>query len=427
MQKSFRSQASIFLCATLSIVSTSAAFALERVQTPAAPTVSNSSLTADQTYVVRQMWKKYNRLGELALSKNQADLAIEMFGHALDEVKLLKSSHPAFATTYDGLMKAYAMQGRFEDARLAGQEGLTLREQHLGKGGSPALVQNLMDLATLNKKLNRLQDEQVMLQRLAAIQKGSSRAVPADAPETASSLARVYLEQGKLNEAAAQYAQVVQIDQQKVPQDNVSAAQHLEEYASVRWQQGDLAESARLLAKTLAYREGTKADSPEARATLRNFARACALSNRLDDAAKSVQKLLAYDRMHLSPASPDFAFDLSTLGLLKVAKGEHTAAQITLESAMDTQEKALPPDHPDLADSCSAMAQVDLAQGKLAEAEKLFRRSLQIKEKCHYPDVLKLSDIDGLAKTLAATDKAESEAFLNKAQAIRLSSNAAVK
>lgn len=131
--------------------------------------------------------------------------------------------------------------------------------------------------------------------------------------------------------------------------------------------------------------------------------------------------------MHLSPTSPDFAFDLSTLGLLKVAKGEHTAAQITLESAMDTQEKALPPDHPDLADSCSAMAQVNLAQGKLGEAEKLFRRSLQIKEKCHYPDVLKLSDIDGLAKTLAATDKAEAEAFLNKAQAIRLSSNAAVK
>lgn len=194
MQNSFRPQASIFLCATLSIVSTSATFALERVQPPSAPAVSNSSLTPDQTYLVRQMWKKYNRLGELALSKNQADLAIEMFGHALDEVKLLKSSHPAFATTYDGLMKAYAMQGRFEDARLAGQEGLTLREQHLGKG-SPALVQNLMDLATLNKKLNRLPDEQIMLQRLAAIQKGSSRPVPGDAPKTASSLARVYLEQ----------------------------------------------------------------------------------------------------------------------------------------------------------------------------------------------------------------------------------------
>ncbi len=386
---------------------------------PQATTTTSSSevLSADQTSIIKRLWSKYNRLGELALSRSQPDLSLEMFGHALDEAKLLGLSHPAFATTYDGLMKAYAMQGRFDDASQAGLEALALREKTLGKT-HPAVGKNLVDIATIYRRQKKTSEADQLLRRASAIQNGTATANSAGKNDSLIGQAKLNLEQGKMDQAAQLYEKVIVADLQKSVAPG-EAAGHLEEFAALRWQQGMLSQSAMLLSKALANRERVNPDTNEARATLRNYGRACALTGRLDEGAKAVQRLLQYDRNKLNPSSPDFAFDLCSLGLLKLARGENSAAEMAFDSALDTQEKALPADHPDLADSFSGMARVNLVSGNVAQAEKLFRRALEIKEHARYPDVLKVDDLEGLAKALAVSNASESAQLLQKASNVR--------
>lgn len=388
---------------------------------PGSPVQLSSGLpstTPEQRAAVKQLWQKYNRLGELALSRKEPSLALEMFGHALDEAKLLNFSYPSFALTYDGLMKAYAMQGRWNDASQAGLEALQLREQLLGRNHA-SVGKSLSDLALIYQVQKRNSEADALLKRARTISQGS--AVGSAAPDPLAGVyaqAKSLLEQGKFEAAAPLYEKVVIGDVQRSI-DPTRAAGHLEEFAALRWQQGMLSQSTMLLNRAMAQRERANADSEQTRALLRNYARACALTGRTDDGAKVVQKLLQFDRNKLSPASGDFAFDLCTLGLLKLNRGEYSAAQMALESALDTQEKALAANHPDLADSCSGMARVQCALGNLTEAEKLFRRSLQIKERAHYPEILKADDLEGLARCIANSNATESNQLIQKASAIR--------
>ena len=81
----------------------------------------------------------------------------------------------------------------------------------------------------------------------------------------------------------------------------------------------------------------------------------------------------------------DTATILNSLGILHVAQGKYTPAEVTFKRSLTIRETIFPKNHPHVAHTLDHLADLPPDPGKYAPGEPLCRRSLQIREETYGP------------------------------------------
>ncbi|MCP3097286.1 tetratricopeptide repeat protein [Myxococcus sp. K15C18031901] len=101
----------------------------------------------------------------------------------------------------------------------------------------------------------------------------------------------------------------------------------------------------------------------------------------------------------------DTAVSLSTLGAIESAMGEQQEARRHLEQSLRTSEKLLGRDHPNIGAVLNLLAVVEVRSGNPAEARALYERSLVISRARLSPDHIQIKDaLLGLQSLAPAAD-----------------------
>jgi tetratricopeptide (TPR) repeat protein len=236
--------------------------------------------------------------------------------------------------------------------------------------------------------------------------------------------ALVWDEQGKRDEALAEFRRALALYEAHVGPDHLAVATALGNMAKIPYQKGDIAEAVRLLSRSLAIREKALgpthadlaatlnnlgllrleeeqpeqaialyrralaieeqaygADNLHVAFTLDNLAGSLDAIGRSEEAVAARSRALAIQQAQATPSRTRLALLLSNLGASLFNLGRYAEAKQRLMDALGRREAALGPDHPDVGETLCTLGDVALAQGRLSEAEAHYRRARAIFER----------------------------------------------
>ncbi|MBS1059422.1 tetratricopeptide repeat protein [Gluconobacter sp. Dm-44] len=241
---------------------------------------------------------------------------------------------------------------------------------------SPSDINNL---ARLYQDQGRLNEAEPLLLEALKIRR---QAQPAGHPDIASSLnnlATLYLNQGRLSDAEPLFLEALQIYRQALPAGHPNIAMSLSSLATLYQAQGRLSEAEPLFLEALQiYRQALPAEHPNIAISLNSLATLYQAQGRLSEAEPLFLEALQIYRQALPAGHPDIALSLNNLASLYQAQGRLNEAEPLFLEALQTLRQALAPRHPNIAISLSNLAGLYQAQGRLSEAEPLFLEALQI-------------------------------------------------
>lgn len=213
--------------------------------------------------------------------------------------------------------------------------------------------------------------------RSIAIRERAHGANDAELVAILSSLAKVYIDQCRYEEAEPLLKRALTIGGAS-PSDVAEALNNL---AVVCREQVRYEEAEALYRRALAILQDTLGDDhPEVARSLNNLAGI--YIDRDDVQAESVlAQALAIKEKTLGPDHPNVAYSIENLALVRRNLGRHAESETLHLRALEIREKTLGPDHPDVGLSLHGLATVYHDQGRYDDAEALFERALAIWDK----------------------------------------------
>ena len=326
----------------------------------------------------------------------------------------LPDDDPALAAPLNHLANAQRELGRYDDAKAAYQQSLTIARDAAPPDGDAAVAQNISDLAMLLRdqgdydEAERLAREALEMRRRVL---GGERTEVAGSlhnlgtvlyrrgdyeraeelfrealkldrelrgdlhPDVAMglhSLGALLEQKGELGQAEASFEEALKIVRELYGEEHTGVADNLRSLAQIRLEQRDPAAADKLLAEALGIDRRLYGDEHPVIAADLNL-QATAARDRGD--AKRAEELfrqaLALRRKALPPQSPPTANSLLQLGSLLTNAGRSEEAEPLLVEGLETFLGALPEDHWQVAEAREALGVCLALGGKLDRAEQV--------------------------------------------------------
>jgi tetratricopeptide (TPR) repeat protein len=206
-----------------------------------------------------------------------------------------------------------------------------------------------------------------------------------EAPDTATSLnnlASLRQDQGDLAEAQPLFERALAIREKVLGPEHPDTAWSLNNLAILLRDKGYLAGAHLLFERALAIREKVNGpEHPDTATGLNVLARLLRTQHDLASARSLSERALAIREKVNGPEHPDTAWSLETLGAILHEQGDLARGRSLSERALAIREKVLGAEHPDTAWSLNSLATLLRENGDLAGARPLFERALVIREK----------------------------------------------
>ena len=245
-----------------------------------------------------------------------------------------------------------------------------------------AEIDKLLDQATAQHRLARLEPEKALIERAVA----GARAL-GDPVRLARALVVLGGVERRLNQMAAAHKTLPQaaLVAAEAHDDEVAATAAAEMLWVVSQEEPNSAEAATW--EQALERELARRPDPGIAAQL-EIHRGIEAFNASDlaRARSHGERALAMQEKQSGRDSPQIAASLRFLGTVQSAQGDHARAEKTLQRALDVIEAAFGPDHADMASGLSLLARATADRGDPARAVALFQRALAIREKVFGPD-----------------------------------------
>jgi eukaryotic-like serine/threonine-protein kinase len=199
--------------------------------------------------------------------------------------------------------------------------------------------------------------------------------------ETELALAEVTASHGDLTAAEGHYARALTIRESLLGREHPLVARVAQGLGVLRWQQGRLDEAEAEYRRALRIDERSPHDSAEMARDLMGLGAVLYQRKRFAQAEPLMKRSIAVQEQHLGPDHPEIAKSLNNLGALYWSMERYADALPLYERVRKTFERTLDPLHPNVATVYSNLGETYWKLGRFVEAESLFRRSLAMKEK----------------------------------------------
>ena len=230
-------------------------------------------------------------------------------------------------------------------------------------------------------------------------------------------LGNVFFEKGDLAAARAQYSRSLAIIEKLLGPDSPSLAPNLNNLGELSLNLGDYAVAAQSLERARSlWERALGPDHPKVALALLNLSRARSGLGDVTASLEMAQRALAIWQAALPAEHPDVAMGMHGVAEALRAKGEYDGALATEERALVIREKVYGPDAGDVAESLVSIGETRLAQGSSAAIAPLLR-ALRILES-EAGHALDLAQVRfDLARALAPSEAARGRALAAEARA----------
>jgi tetratricopeptide (TPR) repeat protein/tRNA A-37 threonylcarbamoyl transferase component Bud32 len=197
-------------------------------------------------------------------------------------------------------------------------------------------------------------------------------------------LASIRLEQGQVDEALTLFTRALELNEHLLSREHPSVAHALSNLATAQITHGDHAAATLGLERSLAIAEREFGpDHPEVATTLNNLAASKRAEGDLEAAHALHLRALALRERVLRPGHPDITTSLNNLADVERQRGDHDQAFAINTRALAILERERGPDHLDIAFSLNNLALVHQERREYDQAIALQDRALQIFERAY--------------------------------------------
>jgi tetratricopeptide (TPR) repeat protein/transcriptional regulator with XRE-family HTH domain len=266
--------------------------------------------------------------------------ALQIQEHALG------ATHPAVASTLNGLANLYWRQGKYAEAEPLHLRALQIREQALGPI-HPEVANPLNSLATLYRGQGKYAEAEPLCQRALQIREQTLGATHPAVAHSLNNLALLYRDQGKYGESEALYQRALRILEQAFGPDDPRVAVVLNNLANLYSDQGKYKETEALYQRALRIWE--QALGPEHSLVSRALHGLANLSRNQEkyvEAETLYQRALSIQEQRVGLSHPDVAETLHDLAVLRQKQGRLSEMIALAERALQIREQVLGEAHP---------------------------------------------------------------------------------
>ncbi|KAN0085501.1 HET domain containing protein [Elaphomyces granulatus] len=212
-------------------------------------------------------------------------------------------------------------------------------------------------------------------------------------------LGRIYMDQGKLDEAEKMYQRALQGYEKAWGPDHISTLNTINNLGLLYMEQGKLDEAEKMYQPALqGYEKALGPGHTSTLNTVNNLGSLYTDQGKLDEAEKMYQRALQGKEKAWGPDHTSTLSTVHNLANIYLDQGNLDEAEKMYQRALQGYEKALGPDHTSTLSTVNNLGALYTDQGKLNEAEKMYQRALQGKEKAWGPDhTSTLSTVNNLA------------------------------
>ena len=185
---------------------------------------------------------------------------------------------------------------------------------------------------------------------------------------------------GNFRNAEDHYKTSIRLLQEEAQPDHARIAADLNNLAELYRENGRFPEGEANHRDALRIWEQAAADSLDVAESLNNLGLLYHNWDRLDDAARLLERAVAIRGRLLSPTHPRLATTLNNLGLVQRSRGDNAAALLAIERAIGIWKASLPPQHPRIGIGLHNVADAERALGRLEASRRHFEEALAIFE-----------------------------------------------
>ncbi len=231
-------------------------------------------------------------------------------------------------------------------------------------------------------------------------------------------LGNVLYETGDLVAAQRAYSRSLAITEHTLGPESASLAPNLNNLGELSVTLGDYDAAAQSFERAGAlWERALGADHPKVALATYNLSRARRAQGRADEALRLAQRALEIWKAALPAGHPDVAMGMHGVAEAERAKGHYATALVTEERALAMREKIYGADEPDVAESLESIGEIRLAQGGAAAAAAAFGRARTILEKAKATP-MDLAEVEfELARAVFGVDPARARNLANAARA----------
>lgn len=216
---------------------------------------------------------------------------------------------------------------------------------------------------------------------------------PRDLAAAMGSLGELHRQQGQLDRALPWLEESYRTSELAYGPTHAETAIALAALALVRHQLDALPEAEAAYREALALMTDAGAPPLQLAKVQANLADLLIRTDRLDEASRLLDGVLAAEQAHLGPDHPDLAYTLNTQGILADAQGRHEDALVLYLHALAIRRGALPAGHPAIATVLANMAGSYQDLGAMSEARDSYTQAVAILRAAHgedHPDIAEL-------------------------------------
>jgi tetratricopeptide (TPR) repeat protein len=226
------------------------------------------------------------------------------------------------------------------------------------------------------------------------------------------SLAGLYRDQGKYDQAEPLLVQALEINKPLLGEEHPSVATSLNNLASLYHSQGKYDKAEPLYQKSLAIlKKALGEEHPNVAATLNNLAYLYNSQGKYDQAEPLYQQSLEIRKRLLGEEHPDVSTSLNNLASLYKSQGQYEKAEPLYQQSLEMRKRLLGEEHPDVATSLNNLAGLYYSQGHYDQAEPLFLQALELYKRLlgkEHPDVAtSLNNLAALSYSQGEYEQAE--------------------
>ena len=362
------------------------------------------------------------RISDPGEARGETVTAREILDHGADRIATELADRPVVrAALLDTIGTVYSQLGMYRDARPLLEEGLELRERHLGAATSET-AESAHHLALAHHALDELADAEALFERALVIQRREldeddpalattlsdygylltyrgayeraeaallealaiqERALHPGDPriaDTLGNLGLLYRSTGETNRAKAHLHRALDIQTRALGPEHPDLAPTVTNLAAIYYDEGNLERAETLFRRDLEISEKTLGpEHPDVAISLNNLATALRERGRFDEAEALYGRSIEIRRAALGDENVGVAVGYHNLAGLHREQGDYEVAASLYRRSRAIWEAALGADHPNMASSDNNLAHLYRDRGELEIAERLYRRAAEIR------------------------------------------------
>ena len=228
---------------------------------------------------------------------------------------------------------------------------------------------------TLEEKLERIARLEHLLKEFQSLPDAQRNLL--DEARLMTSLASLYYELARFNDATPLFEAVLRIYREKLPEQHPDIAEGMNNLALLYSTQGRDTDAENLYEKALEIKNSVPFNSKDYAIGMRNLSLLYIKQKRYDEAESLLNQALGLVRAQPS-AFPFPAADIAnTLADLRRRRGQNKSAERFYGEALRILQSALPPQHPEIAICLHNLANIYIKQGKYKESLPMLKEALQ--------------------------------------------------